>query len=683
MADDNEPDSLESHEHFDELMRGSRRKSPLSVAAPAISWHQGFWIPGDLVQTPDGWTQNIEKFIVALHRRLRNKGYAPVTPSLRTGDGQNGIEQYYLLDNYYPVDDVKIEALNPAGKISKDVRLQNFRISFTWNSLRVQFNLEKQEEYFTLSGTVDLSEWKPRPGQKGTPDAALNNAIETLKRVATKRHEEVRKGEGEKNRRSQQKELSGSYDELYYALWSALKKDIFDGLLPKKGFENLGRSFVDFRGLVINQEGNNSIASPGSVPPVRSLEQRIGDKTFTEKEALYWVDALSPFMANEISDSNRPADEKTRLDPIQSTGSLFTGKRCIHMTALGVLPLEKQRKKRPLTQLIFSANNDPEQLGRLIDHTNSLATKRIAALYDFPELKAIGDRLVTLENDLATKISPDLVRITSETLREPERSEVVERLTKNISTFSKDLDEEAQKIKGGLLRRVILSRHYRKEFADFRGNLRIDRIEGLSRYDDAVNWRVSDNLDVIDEIGDRFKRLQDVLPLISNQLQMADSIETTRTSARMLQLGDFGFWQFLVPYYGSYLLQENIKKHPRFKHFFEELSPDYEAYLWHGVLIFGTLRAHRHWIFPKTRRKVLGLVKKSGKAVARGSIIIGKNLMTTARMGSGWARVALEVSLSKTRRLARYRYAIMRYHLKTGRSPAQLRGTRRLNQPDP
>ncbi|MBI3419094.1 MAG: hypothetical protein HY053_03060, partial [Proteobacteria bacterium] len=56
-----------------------------------------------------------------------------------------------------------------------------------------------------------------------------------------------------------------------------------------------------------------------------------------------------------------------------------------------------------------------------------------------------------------------------------------------------------------------------------------------------MNWRVSDNLDVIDEIGDRFKRLQDVLPLISNQLQMAESVETTRTSAKMLQLGDFGF----------------------------------------------------------------------------------------------------------------------------------------------
>ncbi|MBI3419096.1 MAG: hypothetical protein HY053_03070 [Proteobacteria bacterium] len=139
-----------------------------------------------------------------------------------------------------------------------------------------------------------------------------------------------------------------------------------------------------------------------------------------------------------------------------------------------------------------------------------------------------------------------------------------------------------------------MSRHYRKEFADFRGNLRIDRIEGLSRYDDAVNWRVSDNLDVIDEIGDRFKRLQDVLPLISNQLQMAESIETTRASASMLEKADFVVWQVLVPYYGPEIIYKFFDKSKLFEQSFgKDWYNKIDLYVRGVILMYGTYMANK------------------------------------------------------------------------------------------
>ncbi|MBI3419515.1 MAG: hypothetical protein HY053_05235, partial [Proteobacteria bacterium] len=268
----------------------------------------------------------------------------------------------------------------------------------------------------------------------------------------------------------------------------------------------------------------------------------------------------------------------------------------------------------------------------------------------------------------------------------------ITRLKEKIPEFSQNLAEIGQQkdgqdggIVGGLAQRVERSEFYQEQFEKLTSHLGIQEIGGFVSYQKAVIGRLGGLHELIKLIGKRFARLQQTLNLLTSQQQMSESIETTSTTAKMLQLADFIIWQFFVPYYGSHTLESNVEKDPWLKHFFEELSADYKAYIWHGMLLVGTLGAHRHWIFPKKARQwVLQLAKDSAKAMGRRSIAIGRNTIAGVRTAAGWARTAAEVSLSKTRRLARYRYALIRYRLRTGRShPAQLRGKRNRDQLEP
>ncbi|MBI3419157.1 MAG: hypothetical protein HY053_03385 [Proteobacteria bacterium] len=665
------------HEDYYKLMAQSRRPAGVLVHSPTINQHLGFWVPPEHALDYKPWIGEIEKFILELYSDLKQKGLNPIVPGLGKEPGR-----IYLLNNSYALKDG--EPVRDAGgkflpTLIKDhsTRNQTFTLAFTWHGVPVTARFGMLDEAFTFTTSIDLSQRRiPFAARRdlSAVDRLLQQPLRALDQIAARYYEAPRGDEPTKA--AEKRVLAEAYNDIYRTIWNSLYEQVYAEPYKRIDRKKLGEVIVDFRSLVLRRAGQKHFFTmAGQEPEKKTGKRRRG--AFPRGEDVRCARAIAPFMQAEFSEDESPTRREVSI-------SKFTGDH-VYATALGAQPTGARDIEEPLTFLLLAANDEPERTSWLLDLMHLLGTLRIAALKDLDRLSRSGVQLRELEEEIeaiareAQGQGPEGLAAALDRLREK-----VPEFSKRHAKIGQQEDEDKRgKIVGGLATRVERSEYYQEQFEKLTGHLGIEEISGFVSYQKAVIGRLGGLHELIKLIGKRFARVQQTLNLLTGQQQMAESIQTTGTSAEMLQLIDYGFWQVLFAVYGPEIPLRMIESHPILKHLAEERAPLHAFYIRVGFFIVGTLAAYRHWIFPKTRRWLWRFVKQSGVSVGRRGIAIGRNTITITRRGLGWTRAAMEVSLSKTRRLARYRYALTRYRLRTGRSPAQLRGTRRRSQLDP
>src|ERR1700694_3583605 len=290
------------------LMGGGRRKPALPVAGPAVIWHLGFWVPRDMALRRREWVEEIETFIRQLYSHLehlaaKDPGFRPHTRSMQTSE--TGQRQLYLLDNIYHVEGRQFRKFKPIT--GQATRYQMFRVRFHYGAIPVTLSLELQDEFFTLSTSIDLA-WQPEPKSVVNPESSdyvaignLNRAIGEFDVIAMRRYREAKEGRSESSKQRHREEFRSPYGEIYEEIWTAFYRDVFKEpyeAVQKTG--KLGDVFANVRGFVATVAEETFISGPGKFVPERSAAQRVGTSVFDPADAVNRVDALLPWLKAEV-----------------------------------------------------------------------------------------------------------------------------------------------------------------------------------------------------------------------------------------------------------------------------------------------------------------------------------------------------------------------------------------------
>jgi hypothetical protein len=569
---------FERHEHYDDLMGGARRKPALPIAGPAVTWHLAFWCPNDPIDPIDVvgandpndpilrheiWVKTIEKFILALYHRLKDRKLNPYTRSL----GKEK-QQLYLLNNTYLATDKTGDS--PKSLRTKGAtRYQTFRVRFYYGSMPVSVSFELHDEYFTLSTIIDLA-WpahvEPTPDEEGdcatieglkkdsTAIKLLTKAIKDFNKIASEHYKQAKLQRSEKdNNLVHRQAFEEPYHKIYHIIWDDFFERVFDFPYKalKEGRSKLGGVFADFRGFVAAAEDETFISGPGKYLSKDSLEQRIGIKYFDARDAVHRADVLLPWLkADEGFAQADEAREPDRTEPVEFTLSVLLRKRALFATALGAQLSRRRGQQGPITYIVLARNPARWQVGRLIDRLQMLGTLRLAALYNLPHLIRADAQLRNLEDATKDFMSPQLQR------QSQELKDILPGWSKDFNEIEQQLKDGKAQIAGGLAYRVERSGYYRSQFEGHLDGFRIKRIEGFSPFDEAVNRRLAGDYELIRTVGEHHRRLQETLAGLDRRLQsirtheLQEAIKNETTTIDDLQkIAEKGFWAFLFPYY--------------------------------------------------------------------------------------------------------------------------------------
>ncbi|HUI95453.1 MAG TPA: hypothetical protein VLX44_06855 [Xanthobacteraceae bacterium] len=552
-------------ESYPALMGGGRRKPALPIGGPAVTWHLGFWIPTELLnRNHERWILEIERFIRKLYHHLESlgradDGFRPCTHSLQTNAGGR---QLYLLNNIYPADH---QHVGPIASIEgQATRYQTFRLRFFYAAVPVSVSLELNDEYFTLSTTIDLG-WPIQPGRAQRVSLQDLSAIQALKRavkrfngVATLRYVNVRAEQSEGTKHEDRDAFAESYVQIYQTIWDTFYDRIFKG--PYQDVKKLGGIFADVRGFVAAAGEKSFISGPGGHVKKPSAAQRIGNAVFTDADAVRRVDVLLPWLKADAGFSSSNLDkESDRSEPVEFTFTQIAGKRAIFASALGAQLSRQRGQQAPMTYMALARNQARWQLGRIVHHVHVLISLRLAALYDLQHLIKAGLDLRKLDQELENwKSGPD------QTVPPGRRQRDIREIAAELATIGLQPDNanETPQIAGGLAHRAERSRYYRVQSDYFAEEMRDSRIEGFPSYTAAVRRRLGGIYELIDMIGGRFARLQGRVASINRELVASRLLELqhqiqgeTRTIEKLQEGAELSFFLFLFPYYfGSVLI---------------------------------------------------------------------------------------------------------------------------------
>jgi hypothetical protein len=510
-ADRSSPEDFGHHHDYPALMVGARRKAVPPLAAPGINRQVGIWVPDKLMLERKEWISHIEEFFSELYYHLHESGCNPATPHLRAKIGDEH-PRLYLIHNSYSLQRGG-ERLPIAGAEGQTTRHQRFLLSFTWRSAPVDVLIELFDEYFTLSTSVDLSRrsaaQKPEPPD--WPGPMLERAIETFYRLTYARYDEIKTNRVAAVTDSQQEELAGAFDVIYYRVWKALYQHMFPSPLATRA-ETLGRAFADLRSFVASRERPDFADARKNNRP---LDEAIGNGRFRGNDAIRCVDAVRPFMEADAW-LHRDADQVQCPEPREFTFTPVVDERFIYGSALGAPPCHFQDRPMPVAYILLAANNCPSEIGLLVDGVNTLGTTRLAALYDFPHLMNAALELRELEGSISeVRRVADAPQADAEIARRlPAFSQ---RLAEIEQGIPKKSDDRHPQIVGGLPFRVERSRYYQRQFRGLVRGLRIGRIQGFLTYDEAVARRLGGIYQLIDTVGLRHERLREALTGLSQR----------------------------------------------------------------------------------------------------------------------------------------------------------------------
>jgi hypothetical protein len=534
---------FEDHPKYTQMTSGSRRKPIPPFGAPALVRHFGLWIPDHFVANPEAkigraqWIEAIEKSLIRdFYKRLKAGRHKP-----------------RILD--WPAEGSKLRFLDslaaPEAASAESTRLQSFRIAFEWQSMPVTLSLEVREEHLAVTGAIDLSAWKPDPEtlSKFSEAARLHGAIERLNDVLTKRERKVRLGSGRKTEDADRRALQEPHDVIYDDVWDKLHDDLFGGLFTAQKGRDLGKLFVDLRGFVASRGVRRFIAKPGSAPLGHSLAKRIGRKVFRTPLAVRCLDTIWPFLTTYRAGMD---ESQKLLDPVDYAAERFLNRRVLYASALGAQWPKSGATHTPLTIFLYAANNYERQLARVSDRGHMLAAARITALYDRDLIMQADAQLRRLEAEIGELTATlqgkgheeliEAARIVADKLPnyEQQLAEIGQQMQKR-----EDMEKGKPRLIGGLLRRVVMSRFYQKQFAGLVGGFRPTRIEGFFTYNEAVIRRLGGMYDHIEAVGKLYKQLEQKLIVLNQRVQTAQGVEAQKRAVDFQSIAEIVGFLFI------------------------------------------------------------------------------------------------------------------------------------------
>jgi hypothetical protein len=557
-------------------MGGAHRKPATTISTPAITQHLVYWVPdeyADVVRNQskngetqsDGvsgkytdkrieWVCNIEEYIWRLYNYLQEKGCKPETPSFSVSDNGN-TKCLALLNHSYKAKNHVWEKLE---RISPGTRYKIVRISFVWESMPVTVSFELHNEYFTVSTGIDLSRWSddktwPDPSKPpGRNARLLSAAIRKFNDFATERYKEADRSRKRVEREGDDRLLEIPFFRIYRTVWRSLHSQIFSRPFKEVGINKLNGVCADFRYFIVTRDAEQFMLLPGNYKKDVKLEK----DRFSPAAYRNCVETIRPFLKLSAGPQL----------PEYTFSRLLQG-ACVHGSALGATPIELERDKKPVMDLLIFTHSDKWQIGRLIDRGNTLGTLRIAALYDIDNLNAANVELRKLEEEVeAAHVGASKAITRNEKIRrqidsdEDPKDET--KILNEISNFNKTLLTLSEtNIKGGLPYRVERSRYYRQQFLDLITALRIRRIEGSQPYDEYVDRRLSATYDFIRMVGVRYVRVQQTIAALNRQLTNRELLrlqerihDWTVAIGKVQEHAEVLFFLILCPYYASSVL---------------------------------------------------------------------------------------------------------------------------------
>lgn len=244
MAD---PQGFKTGPSYRHLMGGTQRNSPPQIGTPAVTQHLAFRKPikdrrlteaekknfakKEMPSGRDLWVWDVERLILQFYDRLNTKASKlkielqkdkPLTPNLqeRAGDKKSRL---YLFDNSYDGELLDRFAAKP---VDEPDRYPAVRFIFLWQSMPVEVSFQLYTEYFTITSTIDLSQWNPAktPARRqGSASRELRQAVEAFNDAASDRYRQVIQKKKPIERHQSQEFFKGDhkglYHEIYYSTW--------------------------------------------------------------------------------------------------------------------------------------------------------------------------------------------------------------------------------------------------------------------------------------------------------------------------------------------------------------------------------------------------------------------------------------------------------------------------------
>jgi hypothetical protein len=505
-------DNLYSAALADANVSEAHRQRPPVCGAPALIWHiavapyerrdpQGASTPSDYNAKLSVWVDEINTTI---------KRLAALDPNA------TGVE---LTQDKEPRDGL----MNVTRPISQfDIR---------WNGLKIQCLIEGHYDFVAFSFLVDLS-------SQGGASADSELASQLRESISA----------------AQASEDGGKYSEAAKYLFDDFWMSLRDAALTNAGLSvdhNLlpGRPFAKFSGLILEED----VAEEASADDGARPDDRFDPPGDNDHNARAIIRARWPF----VIQANAAADERD----IVACGML--GKRAIYITAMGAMTAQTTPSSEPAqktyadvrpVRYIFMVRRSPDrlQLGRLIEHINTMGTFRLMALKELSLFRQVGTSvriyghlvdaaseqfnalLIHQEDDFEKKDQPLFemeYNAASGSPRNPlqyiRHTKNIQRLQNALCQIQSRINMDASRFTGGMAFRVSRSRYYVRSLKERIPDLEISTIPPYQSYLAFVRRRLFATFDYIDDIGERASRLAARLTRILDAIQSKALVDLT------------------------------------------------------------------------------------------------------------------------------------------------------------
>jgi hypothetical protein len=530
-----------------QAMGEAHRARTAKFVAPALVWHQAFWIaqnepdkPSDAkpsqnqkerddLETMRGKVKDsLDQFMISIFKLTKTSNHV-IYPcidgdillynNIVSSDDFTIISDYYtkdtLYDNKSTLNKNKLKSDKYSIFYDSDFRIITCQFEFKTNrphNTKTERNAtvccEMHREHFTITVIIEITD---------VCDQDINNAIKSLSDYFGTQYDE----HVEKSILSQIKKF------FYIEFWEKItEKEFFSVACDEQIFKHV---LTDFRGLIISGE-TFVIPYPRNDP-----HEKLDVVTWAAKIASKCVDIIHPI---DISDHSR----------YECTMTYMLGGRALFMTAMGPqVPNIGQRS--PVTYLMYVHQRLPDnryivnpwQLGRLIGRLHNIGDSRLAALRHLGALREVGRRLGRLDEAVSTALA--LI---------PEGNEKSKKAINEAHTAFREMKERFNKdteTTYGVSYAIERSRYYISLFKSGVSQLRLDRVEGFLQYDTFVEHRLGNTFEFLNRLGRRYGIAVDSLNLLDQYKLSITSNETASNLEKIQEWGEIALFGVLGPYY--------------------------------------------------------------------------------------------------------------------------------------
>jgi hypothetical protein len=538
---------------YGSVNNGAHRQAADLVGAPAFIWHQALWKSVHGKDPLKERAETIESFIRAVHICI---GKIPGS-KLHTND--------------------EIEVL-------PDDRAKVISFSFIWNDMRTRIRFEIHTEYITITSFIDASIKIVE-----TPTSSLGKDVQ--KHLSAFIAGTCPTSDHVLPQYPAKPNINEVHEFIYNDIWD---KNFFPQILnvSTKVYDGtIGMKFVDFRGFITCETYNasdymkNECISSNDIyknkgiqgPFYRKDEGERGQWQRTSIPDMNWaryrIDKVWPFLSVNLKDDDPYLSGRTEF-----TVSRMLDGRVLYVSALGPQPKQGSvsGNEQPLHFYMHSITQCERQIGRVVDRLTQMGTLRLAAIIPLPALKAVSEKLESVETEIsrARDSTHDLIQLAKSPIKgdkkklETTEQEILKNLDEiqvSMANLSEGRDSNACAYLGTATMeyRLIRSRVYKEMLFSLMDGLRIKRLEGYQPYDEFIKRRLGGAFGFIDGVERRIEQLKsewqtlDQLYLTTTVNILTGEIDKQETETKNVQksieeiqlVGESLLIGLLAPYY--------------------------------------------------------------------------------------------------------------------------------------